>query len=98
MKIQLVALLGSLALATVAAAQTTGTLVISDCRIHPLSGNGQAQVPAEEAGKLTAINVREGMQVPGHDPLIAELYPVVPGTEGLVFRLDRPPRPSGADA
>lgn len=69
MKIQLVALLGSLALATVAAAQTTGTLVISDCRIHPLSGNGQAQVPAEEAGKLTAINVREGMQVKAGDLL-----------------------------
>jgi multidrug efflux pump subunit AcrA (membrane-fusion protein) len=31
--------------------------------VHPITVNGQAQVPAEEAGKLKSISVREGAQV-----------------------------------
>ncbi|MCC7085149.1 MAG: HlyD family efflux transporter periplasmic adaptor subunit [Pirellulales bacterium] len=39
------------------------TLIVPDCRVQPVSITGQAQVPAEEAGRITTINVREGIHV-----------------------------------
>jgi multidrug efflux pump subunit AcrA (membrane-fusion protein) len=42
------------------AQETSGKIIVSDCSVRPISVTGQAQVPAEEAGKITAINVREG--------------------------------------
>ncbi len=64
MKAKFIAFLSYLTLASsVAAQQASNTIIIPGCRVQPLSVDGQAQVPAQEAGVLMAINVREGKQV-----------------------------------
>jgi multidrug efflux pump subunit AcrA (membrane-fusion protein) len=64
MKTQFVTLLAcSLCASLAAAQQSAGTLVLPGCRVHPVTVNGQAQVPAQEPGVLVTINVRDGMEV-----------------------------------
>jgi multidrug efflux pump subunit AcrA (membrane-fusion protein) len=78
------AALACLLITSVAASQeNSGRIIVPDCRVQPVSVTGQAQVPAEEPGRITAILVKEGANVRAGD-LLATIDDTQPQKQKLV--------------